>query len=465
MVSILIPAGVLLALYWGRYFGWQRKKGVPLTVPLAFTCLFIPKINLFGIGDVHNPAGFRADDFLALLMLIIAIRDVHTWKDKRIRWGIGFLIALTAAGLVSMLLGRANGFENHVLFSILSIIRKYEYFAFTLIGIYAARRTPQAEKAMMTEFIWISAFHAAVGLLQVAKACNYAMSGAVMDVWWLEGCAISTFNGYYEYGQFLCYGVVIFLCAFLRTKKIGYLGGVLGSCGMIWLSHSRSSLMVGLALIVLVLLFSIRKTTPLAVKIGAGVGMALIAAAGVLVFSGAIKVANFGNINFKEYGDAFRSYMEQGDIRVYAQRVRERVRDESVMTVWIPDWSAAIRFYKWGHVMDGFRRYPIFGYGTGVTEVADGNYVKLLGEGGLVGLLLTLGMLGYFFHALWKERKSVPAAKSVLFMIVSVLIGAVLIDMFEASKPMETLWLAVGLVIGVSGLKSEENNHLSGERV
>ena len=50
-------------------------------------------------------------------------------------------------------------------------------------------------------------------------------------------------------------------------------------------------------------------------------------------------------------------------------------------------------------------------------------------------------------------------------MIVSVLIGAVLIDMFEASKPMETLWLAVGLVIGVSGLKSEENNHLSGERV
>lgn len=465
MVSILIPSGVLLALYWGRYFGWQRKKGVPLTVPLAFTCLFIPKINLFGIGDVHNPAGFRADDFLALLLLIIAIRDAHTWKDRRIRWGIGFLIALTAAGLVSMLLGRANGFENHVLFSILSIIRKYEYFAFALIGVYAARKTPQAEKIVMKELIWMSAFHAVIGLLQVAKACNYAISGAVGDVWWLQGSAVSTFNGYYEYGQFLCYGVVIFLCAFLRTKKIGYLGGVLGSCGMIWLSHSRSSLMVGLALIVLVLLFSIRKTTPLPVKIGAGVGVLLLAAAGILVLSGAVDSGRLGSINMKEYGDVFRTYMEQGDIRIYAQRVRERVRDESVMNAWIPDHSASIRFYKWGHVMDGFRRYPLFGYGTGVTEVVDGNYVKLLGEGGLVGLLLTLGMLGYFFHALWKERKTVPAAKSVLFMIVSVLIASAFIDMFEASKPMETLWLAIGLVIGVSGLKSEENNHLSGERV
>ena len=465
MVSILIPAGILLALYWGRYFGRQRKQGVPLTVPLAFTCLFIPKINLFGIGDVHNPAGFRADDFLALLLLIIAIRDAHTWKDRRIRWGIGFLIALTAAGLVSMLLGRANGYENHVLFSILSIIRKYEYFAFALIGVYTARRTPRAEAAMMTEFIWMSAFHAVIGLLQAAKVCNYAISGAVGDIWWLQGSAVSTFNGYYEYGQFLCYGIVIFLCAFLRTKKIGYLAGVLGSCGMIWLSHSRSSLMAGLALIALVLLFSIRRTTPLPVKIAAGAGVLLLAAAGILVITGAAEGGRLGSINIREYGEVFRTYMEQGDIDVYARRVRERVADESVMTAWITDRSASIRFYKWGHVMDGFRRYPFFGYGTGVTEVADGNYVKLLGEGGLVGLLLTLGMFGYFFRALLLERKTVPAAKSVLFMIVSVLISAAMIDMFEASKPMEMLWLAAGLVIGVSQVKSEENNHLSGERV
>ena len=36
-------------------------------------------------------------------------------------------------------------------------------------------------------------------------------------------------------------------------------------------------------------------------------------------------------------------------------------------------------------------------------------------------------------------------------MMVSVLLASFAIDMFEASKPMEMLWLGIGLVIGLSG--------------
>ena len=150
MVSILVPTGVLLAVYWGWYFGWQRKRGVPLTVPLAFTCLFIPKVNLFNVNPMYSTAGIRTDDFLALILLIVAIRDVQTWKDKRIQWGIGILCALTVASIIGLITGRANGYDNEILYAIMSIIREYEYFAFALIGMYIARKMPQAAEAVLS---------------------------------------------------------------------------------------------------------------------------------------------------------------------------------------------------------------------------------------------------------------------------------------------------------------------------
>lgn len=466
MVSILIPAGILLALYWGRYLGWQRKKGVPLTVPLAYTCLFIPKVNLFNVNPVYSTAGIRTDDFLALILLIVAIRDVHTWKDKRIRWGIGILIALTIVSVIGLITGRANGYDNEVLYAILSMIREYEYFAFALIGMYIARKTPKAEKMAMGEMIWASGFHAVIALMQVFRICGYAVSGIVSDrpSFWQPGIAVSTFNGHYEYGQFLCFAIIIFFCTFLRTRKVRYLLMAFGSCAMIWLTDSRSSLMVGLLMIVLILLFSIQKDTKPALK-AAAIGIVLLAVgAGVLFLTGTIKIGRFNVVNLGEYAETLRANIENGDLHRYVTTFRDNA-EFSGAAAWISDRSASARFYLWGSALDGFRHHPIFGYGAGVTHVTDGNYVRLLGEGGIVGTLLYLSLLGYYMHIMRKERKQIPSAKMVFYMILSVLFASAFIDMFRASKPMETLWLAVGLVIGVSGLKSEENNHLSGERV
>ena len=152
-ISILIPTGILLAVYWIRYFVTERKKGVSFLLPLVFTCLFIPKLNLIRVNRIHyNTAGIRPDDILTLVLFLAALKDKRTWKNRYIRWGIGFLAALTAANLVSMFTGRANGYDNGVLFSILSIVRKYEYFAFALIGICIARKSENAEKTILEEF-------------------------------------------------------------------------------------------------------------------------------------------------------------------------------------------------------------------------------------------------------------------------------------------------------------------------
>lgn len=451
MISILVPSGILLAIYWARYFADRYKHGkrVPLLVPLAFTCLFIPKINLMEVNRTYSTAGIRTDDLMIIIMLIISLREAYTYRNRYIRWGIGFLAAITGAGLVSMMTGITNGYENEVLFSILSILRKFEYFAFALIGICIARKTECAEKAILKEFTWMSCFHILVGLLQVTRVCGYAVSGIVMSKpsFWDAGIAISTFNGHYEYGQFLCFGIAVYLCAFLRTMKLRYAGLFVLTCFMTWLTDSRSSLVVGLIMTVLVLLFSVRKSNRPYVNILVFTGIALFAAASILFMTGTLKIGRFSVVNLGKYAENLAGNIAKGDLRQYAEMIREGVKENSVMDR-ISDGSASVRFFKWGAALDGFRQFPFFGYGTGVTHVIDGNYVKLLGENGLAGLLLWLGMYGFFMKAVWTAVKKVTYARSVLWMMVSVLIGAAFIDMFEASKPMEMLWLGIGLVLG-----------------
>ena len=459
MISILIPSGILLAVYWARFFVLRYRRGekLPLSVPLAFTCLFVPKVNLFDVNRTYSTAGIRTDDLLIVILLIIALREAYTYRNKYIRWGIGFLAAMTAASLVSMLTGRAGGYDNNILFSVLSSLRKVEYFALAVIGIYIARNTEQAEKRILTEFTWMSCFHLVIAGLQVAKVCGYAVAGIISDkpAFWDVGIAASTFNGHYEYGHFLCFGTAVYLCRFLRTKKAGSLGMLLASCGMIWLTDSRSSLMVALALIVLILLFSIRKTSPWWIKAGAAAGVLIFAAAAILFATGRLKIGRFDVVNLGEYTEALRVNLENGNLHQYVENHRGDGWEFAGIK-WISDGSASIRFYRWGAAMDGFRQLPLFGYGTGVTHTMDGSYVKLLGEGGIIGTLLWLGMYGFFMKAVFTARKTVPMARGVLWIMISILFASVFIDMFEASKPMEMMWLAAGLVIGLAAVRPAE---------
>ena len=461
MISILIPSGIFLAIYWARYYWLTQKQGkkLPLILPLAFTCLFIPKINLIQVNPDHSMAGIRADDILSFVMLIISIRDAYVWKNKKILTGLGFLLALSVSNFISIFIGRSMGYDNAIPFSILFILRRFEYFAFALIGVYMARKTENIEKVALEEFTILSCFHIVIGLLQVAGISNYATMGFLdfcPDYW--QGFAISTFNGHYEYGQFLCYAIAIYLCAFIRTKKPGWLGLLAASFGMLWLTYSRSSLVVGIIVVILILFFTACKIQRRWMRICVIAVIILVIVIGVLICTGVIKVGRFELIDLDLYTRGWNYYMEHGNLK----RLNELVRmdaDTGYGMGWGEniDGSIAGRFYKWGCAMDGFRQSPIFGYGTGVTQVADGNFFKLLGEGGLLGTLLWMGMYGFYMVTVWLSRKRVVIARSVFYMMVSVLLACLMFDMFEASKTMEMLWLAVGLVIGTEGRAGELN--------
>jgi len=88
-----------------------------------------------------------------------------------------------------------------------------------------------------------------------------------------------------------------------------------------------------------------------------------------------------------------------------------------------------------------------------VTHVMDGNYIKLLGETGFLGTGLWMFIYGYFMRAVYKARRVSKIAVPVLLIMVSILLNSLLVDMFEASKPMEMMWFLVGAAIAYEPLK------------
>ncbi len=461
LISIVSISLVLLGVYWLRWIIWKRKE-IPLVVPILFTCFFLPKINLIQVSSLST-AGIRIDDFLAVVLLLIAVMDPATYRNKAIRWGVWMLLLLSAVNLLSVFVGRLRGYDNQILLSVLMVIRKFEYFSFALAGIYAARKLKNPYRDFYAEFTWLCVLYMIPAVLQVMTKVSYAVNGSDLGDY-LHGTAASTFNGYYEYGQFLCFAIAVYICDLLseqekariwKTSVPVSLVMLLLSLGMLVLSKSRSSLVIGCLLVLIAIYFPIRKTISRPRLIAGGYGGIVLLGGVTILLTGVISlnaVGRFSGVVTEGFFENVRDLLAKGNFRRYVTLIRtagfENVAvDRLGYLDKMSDFSTAVRLMKWGAALDGFRMNPLLGYGTGVTHVIDGHYVRLLGESGLLGtsvwLIFYFGMMRF----VWKLRQKSRLSKMVLLMMLSILLNAITIDMFDASKPMEMMWLLVGGIL------------------
>lgn len=461
LISIVTLSLVMLGVYWLRWIIWKRKE-IPLVVPILFTCFFLPKINLIQVSALST-AGIRIDDFLALVLLLVAIMDPATYRNRVIKWGLRMLVLLSVVNLLSVVVGRLKGYDNQILLSILMVIRKFEYCSFALVGIYTARKLKNPYKVFYSEFTWMSVMHVIPAILQVMTKVSYAVNGTDLGDY-LHGTAASTFNGYYEYGQYLCFACAVYICDLLsekekariwKTKIPVSLVMLPLTLVMLVLTISRTSLVIGCLLVLIAIYFPIRKTISRPRLIAGGYGGIVILAAVTVLLTGVISVnilSRFGEAFTGDFFGKARILLSKGDFRRYVTMIRTGLFEYNMIDQWgyldyISDWSMATRFLKWGAALDGFRYNPLLGYGTGITHVMDGNYVRLLGETGLLGTSIWLIFYFGMMRFVWKLRNNSRLGKMVLLMMLSILLNAIMIDMFDASKPMEMLWLLVGGVL------------------
>lgn len=127
----------------------------------------------------------------------------------------------------------------------------------------------------------------------------------------------------------------------------------------------------------------------------------------------------------------------------------------------VSDISFATRLQiEWPRAINAFKKNFLLGTGpSSITEATDNDYLRWLGEIGLFGTLIFLGILAALAWNLKVKLKTTFKKERVLilsflFGLGALLINATYIDVFEASKVAYTFWTVAGLFIGYSTISN-----------
>lgn len=141
----------------------------------------------------------------------------------------------------------------------------------------------------------------------------------------------------------------------------------------------------------------------------------------------------------------------------------EAFNNMRVVSAVIPDISVATRLQvEWPRAIRAFFKYPVFGKGpSSITEATDNDYLRWLGEFGLVGTGIFMFILGKLFLTIFfaSQKKSPDQLifAGVLAGFFGLLINAVMIDIFEASKVAFMFWMVMGITVGY--LTNQKNQY------
>ncbi len=125
--------------------------------------------------------------------------------------------------------------------------------------------------------------------------------------------------------------------------------------------------------------------------------------------------------------------------------------------------SGEIRFNaEWPRAINAWRKNIFVGSGLGsITLATDNDYLRCLGESGLLGLI-TFSAIFIFFIAktlplLFKKSSNIYHLTSIIFLggLLATLANAVFIDVFEASKTAYLFWIMMGLYYQSLTIKQE----------
>ncbi len=121
------------------------------------------------------------------------------------------------------------------------------------------------------------------------------------------------------------------------------------------------------------------------------------------------------------------------------------------------DLSFTTRFQgEWPHAVEAFQRNVLVGSGYGSISLAiDNNYLRMLGETGLLGVIAFFGVfiaVAIYIRKILDDIDDPVARNFVLGYaagVVGLALNATLIDVFEASKIAYLLWMLTGITLGI----------------
>lgn len=107
--------------------------------------------------------------------------------------------------------------------------------------------------------------------------------------------------------------------------------------------------------------------------------------------------------------------------------------------------SGEIRFNaEWPRAITALKRNPLLGSGLGsITLATDNDFLRLLGESGILGFITFMIIPFYFIYLTFKKRD--PINFVLLGCLLATLANGLFIDVFEASKFAYSFWILMGI--------------------
>ena len=412
---------------------------------LIFISLY-PKFPLFTLPFTY--VAIRAEDFLIVfvwfvfLMRLIVQRRI-TFPKISFQFGVFFFVALVSS--LSAILITKN---VEPLLVLLHLARRFEYMSVFFLIYWAVR-----DAGTRRYYLELSVLPAiGVFLYGIAQIYFGAPVISTMNAESSKGIAMflrpgvtlnSTFAGHYDLAVYLTM-ILTFLVAISAsaTSWLRRLPALSLFIAILWLfmqAGSRISL-VSLVLSVCVVCYLYRQYL---------LGFVFICLIFASIATSSQYISRFKSI-FHFVTTRTSEVMVKPVLAAVATLSATPVNE--IVPVAPPDISTSIRLnVEWPRAIRAFYKNPLLGTGySSISLATDNDYLRALGETGILGLLSFLALLLAIGKHLLKQIKKTSGVDKIIIIsaigiFVSFLSTATFIDVFESSKIAILFWAFMGL--------------------
>lgn len=400
-----------------------------LLLLLLFVVPLYPKFPLLGIGGTF--VSIRIEDFVIGLVLLLCILSNIRNKFKIFKNPIGIAILLYwAVGFVSIFSGILLTKTSGVNLGLLHYLRRIEYMSMYFVGYWAISNIKQLG-SLVKMMLVVGLLVAIYGLGQqflswpiISTTNSEFAKGLALTLG--EGARInSTFAGHYDLAAFSLFPLLILLSVIISKnahKWIMVIGGGL----IYWVMLLSASRITFVSLILVSGLFLVRFKKWLYILI-----LGVIAIGSIFV-SPQLAGRYFNLITVVRAEERVTR-----DVNTVPDALKppEVAEDRSLNIRLKASWPKAIR---------ALSKNPILGTGySSVGLAVDNDYLRVLAETGILGFV-ALALVFIRLFKSWLPSKS-HFVWAIVCITTGLLLNAVFIDIFEASKIATVFWLIAGV--------------------
>jgi O-antigen ligase len=320
---------------------------------------------------------------------------------------ITYIVSLVLATLLGVFFGNVGPLRGFFF-----ILKYIEYFVVYFMVVNYIHDERQVWRLLNTAFL-TCAISAVMGIAQIPSGERVAAP--------FEG----KFGEPNTFGGYLVLMLALVLGQALSAGSLPAGLGWVAFSGLVTLpllfTLSRSSWLAAVPMFLALIMLSSRR---LLLMIGLGV----LVIVGPLAFPKQV-------INRYEY--TLHAKEDRGDYRIGNARL---------------DSSTSARLDSWHYGLEGWTHRPLFGYGVTGFGFMDAQFVRVLVEGGLVGLIAFLWLLWQLFRVGWDAHRQMAGSRyegltlGYLAGLAAMIVHAIGANTFIIVRIMEPFWFLTGII-------------------